>query len=93
MGDEQFRLTCDECGTDQSLSEMGLSEVAGVTIYACGCGKSLVSVKSSKDDAEAREISGFRINGDVIGSKVEVLCRRPGARGAMALPPTPGFFQ
>ena len=53
-----FRLQCDECDSMQRLRDMERADVAGVTIYACrSCGRSLVGVKSFKEDAEAREAS------------------------------------
>jgi hypothetical protein len=79
--DAQFRLTCDACETEQTLDEMPLSSVADVTIYACKeCGQSLVGVKPFKEDAEAREHSGYRLTDNVVGNKVDlILDLRPGA--------------
>ena len=69
-----FRLTCDECDTEQRLPAMDVSEIGDVTIYACrSCGRGLVGVKSFKDDTEAREASGYRLESNVVGSKVHVL--------------------
>jgi hypothetical protein len=68
-----FRLKCDECGSMQRLSDMERSDLTGVTIYACrSCGRSLVSVKSFKEDAEAREASGYRLKRNVVGSRVDL---------------------
>ena len=88
-----FRLTCDECDTAQRLPAMDVSEMGGVTIYACrSCGRSLVGVKSFKDDAEAREANGYRLKSNVVGSKVDVLIDiGPGPRPVL-LAATPAFF-
>jgi len=57
----------------QRLGDMERSDVAGVTIYACrSCGRSLVGVKSFKEDAEARVASGYRLDRNVVGSKVDL---------------------
>ena len=89
-----FRLTCDECDTAQRLPAMDVSEIGGVTIYACrSCGRSLVGVKSFKDDAEAREANGYRLKSNVVGSKVDVLMDiGPGPRPVL-LAATPDFFE
>jgi hypothetical protein len=87
-----FRLTCDECDTAQRLPAMEMSEIGGVTIYACrSCGRSLVGVKSFKDDAEAREASGYRLKSNVVGSKVDVLIDVGPGRPVL-LDATPAFF-
>jgi hypothetical protein len=72
---------------------MAVSEVGGVTIYACrSCGRSLVGVKSFKDDAEARGASGYCLKSNVVGSKVDVLIDAgPGPRPGL-LSATPAFF-
>ena len=88
-----FRLACDECDTEQRLPGMKVSDVGGVTFYACrGCGRSLIGVRSFKDDAEARQASGYRLKSNVIGSKVDVLMDGgPGPRPVL-LSATPAFF-
>jgi hypothetical protein len=88
-----FRLTCDECDTEQRLPAMGVSDIGDVTIYACrSCGRSLVGVKSFKDDAEAREATGYRLKSNVVGSKVDVLIDfGPGPRPVL-MDATPAFF-
>jgi len=88
-----FRLTCDECDTAQRLPAMPLSEIGDVTIYACrSCGRSLVGVKSFKDEAEAREASGYHLKSNVVGSKVDVLVDMgPGPRPVL-MTATPAFF-
>jgi hypothetical protein len=72
---------------------MELSEIGNVTLYACrSCGRSLVGVKSFKDDAEAREASGYHLKSNVVGSKVDVLIDiGPGPRPVL-LSATPAFF-
>ena len=75
---------------------MECSDDSGVTIYACrSCGRSLVSVKSFKEDAEAREASGYRLNRNVVGSKVDLHMHVAVERGASALliEATPDFFE
>jgi hypothetical protein len=88
-----FRLTCDECGTAQRLPAMAVSEIGDVTIYACrSCGRSLVGVKSFKDEAEAQEANGYRLKTHVVGSEVDVLIDfGPGPRPVL-LSATPAFF-
>ena len=88
-----FRLTCDECDTAQRLPSMDVSEIGDLTTYACrSCGRSLVGVKSFKDDAEAREASGYRLKSNVVGSRVDVLIDfGPGPRPVL-LSATPAFF-
>jgi len=72
---------------------MAVSEIEGVTIYACrSCGRGLVGVRSFKDDAEARDASGYRLKSNVVGSKVDVLMDvGPGPRPVL-LSATPAFF-
>lgn len=88
-----FRLTCDECDTEQRLPAMKVSDAGGVTMYACrSCGRSLIGVRSFNDDAEARAVSGYRLKSNVIGSKVDVLMDGgPGPRPVL-LSATPAFF-
>ena len=91
--DGAFRLTCDGCDIEQRLPAMDVSEIGDVTIYACrSCGRSLVGVKSFKDDAEAREASGYSLKSNVVGSRVDVLIDiGPGPRPVL-LSATPAFF-
>jgi hypothetical protein len=88
-----FRLTCDECNTEQRLPAMHVSEIDGVTIYACRCcDRDLVGVKSFNDEADARQASGYRLNANVVGSKVDVLIDvGPGPRPVL-MDATPTFF-
>jgi hypothetical protein len=91
-----FRLKCDECGSMQRLQDMERSDVAGITIYACrSCGRSLVGVKSFKEDAEAREASGYRLDSNVIGSKVDlhIHVAQESNESVMLIEATPGFSQ
>ena len=72
---------------------MAVSEIGDVTIYACrSCGRSLVGVKSFKDDAEAREASGYRLKSNVVGSKVDVLMDVGRGPRPVLLSATPAFF-
>lgn len=88
-----FRLTCDECNTAQRLPAMAVSESGGMTVYACrSCGRSLVGVRSFKDDAEARRANGYCLKSNVVGSKVDVLIDiGPGPRPVL-MDATPAFF-
>lgn len=88
-----FRLTCDECDTAQRLPAMAVSDSGDVTIYACRCcGRSLVGVRSYKDDAEAQQATGYHLKSNVVGSKVDVLVDiGPGPRPVL-LAATPAFF-
>jgi len=91
-----FRLKCDECGSMQRLQDMERSDVAGMTSYACrSCGRSLVGVKSFKEDAEAREASGYQLDCNVIGSKVDlhIHVAQESNESVMLIEATPGFFQ
>ena len=91
-----FRLKCDECGSMQRLRDMERSDVAGVTIYVCrSCGRGLVGVKSFKEDAEAREASGYQLERNVIGSKVDlhIHVAQESGESVMLIEATPGFFQ
>jgi hypothetical protein len=91
--DGQFHLTCDGCATEQTLDEMPLSSVDDVMIYACKqCGQSLVGVKPFKEDAEPRENSGFRLNDNVVGSKVNLFLSLPNTR-PFRIAPAPAFFE
>jgi hypothetical protein len=90
------RLKCDECDSMQRLQDMERSDVAGMTIYACrSCGRSLVGVKSFKEDDEAREASGYRLNRNVIGSKVDLHIHVAVERGesVVLIEATPDFFE
>ena len=91
-----FRLKCDECGSMQRLQDMERSDVAGMTSYACrSCGHSLVGVMSFKEDAEAREASGYQLDRNVIGSKVDLHIHvgQESGESVMLIEATPGFFQ
>jgi hypothetical protein len=79
----------------QRLRDMERSDVARVTIYACrSCGRSLVGVKSFKDDAEAREATGYRLNRNVVGSRVDLHIHVAAERGESVrlIEATPDFF-
>jgi hypothetical protein len=72
---------------------MNVSDVGGVTIYACrSCGRTLVGVKSFRDEGEARGAGGYRLKSNVVGSMVDVLIDTgPGPRPVL-LSATPAFF-
>ena len=91
-----FRLKCDECGSMQRLRDMERSDVTGMTIYVCrSCGRSLVCVKSFEEDAEAREASGYRLNRNVVGSKVDLHMHVAVERdeSVLMIEATPDFFE
>ncbi len=91
-----FRLKCDECDAMQRLLDMERSDVAGVTIYACrSCGRTLVGVKSFKEDAEAGEASGYRLNRNVVGTMVDLHMHVAVERdeSVLLIQPTPAFFE
>jgi hypothetical protein len=91
-----FRLKCDECNSMQRLQDMERSDLAGVTFYACrSCGRSLVGVKSFKEDAEAREASGYRLNRNVVGSRVDLHVHVAIEEGASVrlIEAAPAFFE
>jgi hypothetical protein len=89
-----FRLKCDECNSMQRLQDMECADVAGVTVYVCRCGRSLVGVKSFKGDVEAREASGYRLNRNVVGSKVDLHMHVAveGGESVLFIEATPAFF-
>ena len=94
--EDDFRLKCDACDSMQRLPDMERSEIAGVTIYACrSCGRSLVGVKSFKEDAEAREAGGYLLNRNVVGSKVDLHMHVAVERGesVLLIEATPAFFE
>ena len=91
-----FRLKCDGCGSMQRLQDMERSDVAGMTSYACrSCGHSLVGVMSFKEDAEAREASGYQLDRNVIGSKVDLHMHVAVERdeSVLLIEATPDFFE
>ena len=91
-----FRLKCDECDSMQRLGDMERSDVPDVTIYACrSCGRTLVGVKSFEEDADAREASGYRLNRNVVGSRVDLHVHVAVERGesALLIEATPDFFE
>jgi hypothetical protein len=91
-----FRLKCDGCHSMQRLGDMERSDAAGETIYACrSCGRNLVGVKSFKEDAEAREASGYRLDRNVIGTKVDLHMHVAVESGVSVqlIEATPDFFE
>jgi nitrate/TMAO reductase-like tetraheme cytochrome c subunit len=80
----------------QRLQDMERSDVAGMTSYACrSCGHSLVGVKTFKADAEARAASGYQLDRNVIGSKVDlhIHVAQESGESVMLIEATPAFFQ
>ena len=102
--DHDFLLTC-MCGLDQRLDEMDVDdEFEDLRLYECTrCANSLVGVMpdtaatdlwvSTAGMTRRLEVGGHRRNGFVIGSKVDVALRPPGADDDLVLvPSTPNFF-
>jgi hypothetical protein len=94
--DGDFRLKCDECDSMQRLQDMERSNIANVTIYACrSCDRSLVGVKSFAEDAEAEQAGGYRLNRNVVGTKVDLHMHVAAEDGVSVLliEATPEFFE
>jgi hypothetical protein len=89
VGDADFLVTCT-CGLTQRVDTMILDELGQLTLYECSrCENTLVAILteeaavhlwlSSSAMARRGDASGHRRNGYVIGSRVDVALRRPGA--------------
>jgi hypothetical protein len=100
--DADYVLRCS-CGTQQRLSEMTVDDSAPLTLYDCmKCENSLVGVLEDDPRIEAlapgpmtrrQEAGGHRLNGWIVGSKVDVALRPPDAdRDLLLIPATPNFF-
>lgn len=102
LTDRDFLLTCS-CGTEQRLDEMAIDLCGEITLYDCvRCTGSMVGVLADNPADELwapspmtrrQEAGGHRLNGYVVGSKVDVAIRPPGEDRDLALiPATPNFF-
>jgi hypothetical protein len=103
LSDGDFLLTCT-CGLEQRLDAMAVEDLGGLTLYDCGrCENTVAGIMT--DDAATQlwlstsamtrrqEASGHRHNGYVVGSKVDVALRKPGAdRDLLLIVATPNFF-
>lgn len=100
--DGDFVLRCS-CGTEQRLGEMSIDVCGPLVLYDCvRCQSSMVGVIA--DDpfgrllapepmTRRREQGGHRVEGYVVGSKVDVALRPPGAdTDVLLIPATPNFF-
>lgn len=102
LSDRDFLLTCS-CGTEQRLDEMAVDLCGEITLYDCvRCTNSMVGVLADDPGAELRaptpmtrrqEAGGHRLNGYVVGSKVDVAIRPvDDDRDVALIPATPNFF-
>ncbi|MDQ3677111.1 MAG: hypothetical protein M3401_09965 [Actinomycetota bacterium] len=102
VDDHDFLLRCS-CGTEQRLNVMTICEWDDITLYDCAvCENSIVGVMTSDPMTELlapapmtrrQEPGGHRLNGYLIGSKVDVVLRSPGsAEDEVLIPATPNFF-
>ena len=102
LSDNDFLLTCS-CGTEQRLDEMAIDLCGEITLYDCvRCTSSMVGVLADNPADELwapspmtrrQEAGGHRLNGYVVGSRVDVAIRPPGIDHDLVLiPATPNFF-
>jgi hypothetical protein len=103
IADGDFVLLCT-CGLEQRLDAMIVDEIGGLTLYDCArCESTLVAILA--DDAAAQlwlstsamtrrhEAPGHRHNGYVVGSRVDVALRPPGAdEDLLLIVSTPNLF-
>ena len=103
LSDRDFVLRCS-CGTEQRLDEMALDVCGVITLYDCvRCRSSMVGLLAENPVDELwapapmtrrREEGGHRRNGYVVGSRVDVALRPPGADAdVLVIPATPNFFE
>lgn len=102
VDDRDFLLRC-ACGTEQRLNTMTICEWEDITLYDCAvCENSLVGVMTNDPMIELmapapmtrrQEPGGHRLNGYLIGSKVDVVLRPPESdKDEVLIPATPNFF-
>jgi hypothetical protein len=102
LSDHDFLLTCS-CGAEQRLDEMAIDLCGEITLYDCvRCTSSMVGVLADNPADELwapspmtrrQEAGGHRLNGYVVGSRVDVAIRPPGIDHDLVLiPATPNFF-
>jgi hypothetical protein len=103
LSDRDFLLRCS-CGTEQRLDEMALDVCGAITLYDCvRCRSSMVGLLAVNPVDELwapapmtrrREQGGHCRNGYVVGSRVDVALRPPGADAdVLLIPATPHFFE
>jgi hypothetical protein len=102
LADHDFLLRCS-CGTEQRLDEMTRDLCGEITLYDCvRCTSSMAGVLADNPAEELwapaplarrQEQGGHRIGGYVVGSKVDIALRPPGAHeDVLLIPATPNFF-
>jgi hypothetical protein len=102
LSDRDFLLRCS-CGTEQRLDEMTVDVCGAITLYDCvRCQSSMVGLLAENPADEMwapapmtrrQEDGGHRLNGYVVGSRVDVALRPPDADADLLLiPATPNFF-
>jgi hypothetical protein len=103
LTDRDFLLRCS-CGTEQRLDEMTIDVCGVITLYDCvRCQRSIVGVLAENPADELwapvpltrrQEQGGHRLNGYVVGSRVDLALRPPAADADLLLiPATPNFFE
>ncbi len=103
VADGDFVLHCT-CGHEQRLDTMLVDEMRELTLYDCSrCENTLVAILTDNAAAQLwlstaamtrrQEAAGHRHNGYVVGSKVDVALRPPGADADLLLIlSTPNLF-
>ncbi len=103
IADGDFLLTCT-CGLEQRLDAMTVEDLGGLTLYDCGrCESTDVAIMIDNDATRLwlatsamtrrQEASGHRVNGYVVGSRVDVALRPPDADDDLLLiVSTPNLF-
>jgi hypothetical protein len=102
LSDRDFLLRCS-CGTEQRLDEMTRDLCGEITLYDCvRCTSSMAGVLADNPADELwapppltrrQEQGGHRLNGYVVGSKVDIALRPPDAdEDLLLIPATPNFF-
>jgi hypothetical protein len=102
VSDADFIVRC-ACGTEQRADEMTIDVCGEITLYDCvRCQTSVVGILAENplDEMFApapmsrrQEAGGNRLNGYIVGSRVDVVLRPVGEDDDLVLiPATPNFF-
>jgi hypothetical protein len=102
VSDADFLVRC-ACGTEQRADEMTIDVVGEITLYDCKrCQTSVIGVLAENplDELFApapmsrrQEAGGHRLNGYIVGTRVDVVLRPAGEDEDLVLiPATPNFF-